>query len=125
MLRQYWLVGAMYGGNEDMYDTFIDRGYWEMGYIDKEKPEYAERRAQIQEGDRIAIKAMLGQGSSEIRIRAIGIVKEVDGEDGRVYVAWKRKGMRRKVPSKGCYGTIHGPYSLKNEREWIGDVFRL
>ena len=124
MPRQYWVVGATWG-DDDMYNTFVDRGYWEMGYSDKQKPDYAELRAQIQEGDRVAIKTMLGQGSPEIRIRAIGIVKEVDGDDGRVYVDWVRRGMRRKVSSKGCYGTIHGPYLVVNDKEWLGDVFRI
>jgi len=124
MAKKYWVVGATWG-EDDMYGTFIDRGYWEMGYDEKEKPEYAELRAQITEGDRIAIKSMLGQGSSDIKIRAIGIVKEIDGDDGRVYVKWLLRGMRRKVPSKGCYRTIHGPYLVKNDSEWIGKVFRI
>ena len=124
MRKQYWLVGASWD-NEDMYGTFIDRGYWEMGYHDKEKPDYASLRLQMRDGDRIAIKAMLGQGSPEIKIRAIGIIKEVDGDDGRVYVEWIIKGMKRKVASKGCYGTIHGPYITSDNREWIGYVFRI
>lgn len=124
MSNQYWLVGANWEG-DDKYGTFIDRGYWEMGYYDKDKPEYAELRSQMQEGDRIAIKSMLGKGASEIKIRAIGIIKEVDGDDGRVYVKWMLKGMKRKVPSKGCYGTIHGPYSSVDDSDWVGQVFRL
>ena len=124
MSRQYWVVGATWG-EDDMRETFIDRGYWQMGYSDGEKPNLAALRAQMQENDRIAIKSMLGQGSPEIRIRAIGIIREVDGADGRVYVNWLRKGMNRIVPSKGCYGTIHGPFTVSNESEWLGQVFRI
>ncbi len=124
MSRQYWVVGAT-RGEDDMRETFIDRGYWQMGYSDGEKPNLAALRAQMQENDRIAIKSMLGQGSPEIRIRAIGIIREVDGADGRVYVNWLRKGMNRIVPSKGCYGTIHGPFTVSNESEWLGQVFRI
>lgn len=124
MAKQYWLVGATWEG-DDLYPTFIDRGYWEMGYHDKDKLDYAELRSKMQEGDRIAIKSMLGQGASNIKIRAIGIIKEVDGDEGRVYVRWILKGLRREVQSKGCYGTIHGPYSGRADSQWVGEVFRI
>jgi hypothetical protein len=123
-VRQYWVVGATWG-SDDLFDTFMDRGYWEIGYSDKQKPDYAAVRAQMQEGDRIAIKTMLGQGSSNIRIRAIGIIKEVDDDEGRVYVDWLLKTVNREVPSKGCYGTIHGPYRVKDDLDWLGQVFRI
>ena len=124
MARKYWVVGATWD-TDDMYGTFVDRGYWEMGYDVKAQPNYAKLRAQFQEGDRIAIKSMLGQGSSQIRIKAIGIIKEIDGDDGRVYVRWVIKGMKRRVPSKGCYKTIHGPFLLNKHEDWIGSVFRI
>jgi len=111
-----------------MYDTFVKRGYWEMGYSDKDQPGLAEMRRQMKKNDRIAIKSMLGQGSPNIRIKAIGKIKEVDGEDGRVYVQWISKGMDRIVESKGCYGTIHGPYHSEHTEEydeWVGKVFRI
>jgi hypothetical protein len=139
---QYWVVGAMLGGHArgDMYETFVKRGYWDYGYpddygspnhahgfpdhtqYDKEHPDEAARRNQIQAGDRIAIKAMLGQGAKEIRIRAIGIVKDNDFIEGRVYVDWLLKDMERNVPSGGCFGTIHGPFAPDS---WIGEVFRI
>ena len=68
---------------------------------------------------------MLGQGSPNIRIKAIGKIKEVDGEDGRVYVQWISKGMDRIVESKGCYKAIHVPYNSENYDEWVGKVFRI
>jgi hypothetical protein len=97
---QYWVVGAMLAANAagDMYEIFVKRGYWDYGYdpdycnsgnpnhaqYDKEYPGEAALRNQIKAGDRIAIKAMLGQGSKEIRIRAIGIVKENDKLERRL-----------------------------------------
>ena len=30
MGKNYWVVGANWAG-DDMYDTFVKRGYWEMG----------------------------------------------------------------------------------------------
>jgi hypothetical protein len=125
MRKKYWLLGATYEGKDDMYEMFIKRGCWQMFYDDKEKPDYASLRAKIREGDRVAIKAMLGQGSPKISIRALGIVKANDGDEGRLYVNWLRTGMNRKVPSRGCYKTIHGPYTVDDCREWLGDVFRI
>ncbi len=124
MAKNYWVVGANWSG-DDMYTTFIDRGYWEMGYDDKQQPNYAERRKGMKKGDRIAIKSMLGQGSPNIRIRAIGRIKEIDDDDGRVYVNWTLRRMNREVPSKGCYGTIHGPFTSKGDSDWVGKVFRI
>jgi hypothetical protein len=131
--------GAMLGGHAlgDMYETFVKRGYWDYGYpdpythgfpehaqYDKEHPREAALRNQIRKGDRIAIKAMLGQGAKEIRIRAIGIVKDNDQLEGRVYVNWllKEKDMERKVPARGCLGIIHGPFAADS---WIGEIFRI
>jgi hypothetical protein len=63
-------------------------------------------RDQIQPGDRIAINKMLGQGSPNIAIKAIGEVKEIDEDDKRVYISWFVKGMSREVPSRGAYASI-------------------
>ena len=62
-------------------------------------------------GDRIAIKRMLGQGSPNIAIRALGVIKEIDDEhqeNKRVYVDWFVKDLEREVPGNGCFAAIHG-----------------
>ena len=130
--------GAMLGGHAlgDMYETFVKRGYWDYGYpdpyahgfpehaqYDKEHPDDATRKNQIRKGDRIAIKAMLGHGAKEIRIRAIGIVKDNDQLEGRVHVDWLLTGLERKVPAGGLFATIHGPYAADDS--WIGEIFRI
>ena len=77
-MAKYWVVGAMYGGNNDQAPKFIRRGYWVLGWSDADAPDQAKRRDQISVGDRIAIKRMMGQGSTEIRVTALGVVTEVD-----------------------------------------------
>lgn len=114
--RQYFLVGA----KVDCYPEFISKGIWEMYYGSGQMPKYDERLKQIQPGDRIAIKTMAGRGSEDIYIKAIGVVKHIQGT--LVVVDWKLTGLNRKVESKGCYGTIHGPYLKDN---WIRKVFSL
>lgn len=83
----------------------------------------AKLREQIQPGDRIAIKQMLGKSSSSIMIKALGIVTEVDKEDKRVYVNWVIRGLTRKVKNNGCLQSIHGPFS--EDDEWVKEVFHI
>ncbi|MBL0011040.1 MAG: hypothetical protein IPP22_08685 [Nitrosomonas sp.] len=122
-MSQYWVVGAMFGGHDDQSETFIRRGYWFLGWEDKDQPSQAALRDQIKIGDRIAIKRMLGQGATNIEIRALGTVKEIDPEDKRVYIHWAVSGLQRQVPSKGAFKSIHGPFSADDD--WTRLVFQL
>ncbi len=131
-MSNYWVVGAMWGGSDDVLGTFLERGYW---YCWDPKVEYdsstdagnsvksqRDRFLKIRPGDRLAVKKMLGQGSSEIEIRALGIVKAVDHEEWRAYVNWiTDKDFSRKVPIKGCTASVHGPF--QNSDSWVKDVF--
>jgi len=121
---QYFLVGAtayeVDGVKVDCYPSFIESGIWEMYYGSGQIPKYDQRIKQIKIGDRLAIKSMAGRGSEHIYIRAIGIVKHIHAT--LVVVDWKLTELNRKVESKGCYGTIHGPYLKDN---WIRKVFSL
>jgi hypothetical protein len=124
MEPNYWVVGASFeGGQADQFETFFRRGYWFMGWDDDKQPVMAERRNQIRPGDRIAIKKMLGQGSSDIEIRAIGVVTEIDQEEKRVYVRWAARDLDREVPGNGCFATVHGPFEADDE--WTRLVFQL
>jgi hypothetical protein len=123
-MNQYWIVGAMWGGQNDQAPTFIRRGYWFLGWSDEDTPpDQARRRDNIRVGDRIAIKRMMGQGSSQIRIIALGIVTEVDAEDQCIYVRWVVTDLDRPVDSHGCFAAIHGPFDAQNS--WIREVFFL
>jgi len=85
-MPNYRLAGAMYGGQDDQTEKFVRRGYWRLGWDDDAQPAMALKRDEIQPGDRIAIKSRLGKGSSNIRIKAIGTVREIDADDKRIYV---------------------------------------
>lgn len=123
----YFLVGATWDG-ESMYESFIKKGIWKSGW-GSEDDQYRPIMELARVGDRIAIKKGLGQGNPEIKIRAIGIIKDIDLDEEycTFYVDWIRVGMNRTVPSKGCYKTIHGPYFRKNREhgEWVNEVFCL
>lgn len=120
--HNYWLVGANWSG-DDQAEAFYRRGYWEIGYSDEEKPEFAAKRDRIEPGDRLAVKAMRGRGADTITIKALGVVKEV--HDGKVYIDWLLTDLDREVESKGCFQTIHGPYGVEREPEWVKDVFHV
>lgn len=120
---QYWVVGAMWGGVDDALDMFLKRGYWYC-WDPKVGPTTEQTKGcfpKIKEGDRIAVKKMLGQGSPEIEIRAIGVVKEIDLEEWRVYVEWLIEDINRRVPIRNFMGSIHGPYSYENS--FVRDIF--
>lgn len=69
---------------------------------------------------------MLGQGASEMDILAIGIVKDVDHDEWRIYIDWKiefGKGERR-APLHDCWASVHGPYQLDEEcGKWVRQIF--
>lgn len=122
-MANYWVVGAMWEGHDDQSEKFIRRGYWFLGWTDTDQPAQAKLRDQMRPGDRIAIKRMLGQGSPNIAIRALGLVKEIDEDDKRVYVDWFVKGLEREVPSRGAYQSIRGPFT--EDDEWVKEVFHI
>lgn len=122
-MTQYWVVGAMWGGQDDQSEKFIRRGYWFLGWDHDEQPAQARLRDQMKPGDRIAIKRMLGRGSPNIAVRALGVITEIDQDDKRVYVDWFVKGLEREVPSRGAYNSIHGPYTADDP--WVKEVFHI
>lgn len=127
---KYWLVGAYWKDpkqNYDMSDLFSREGYWEMGWDDDEKPEFAKLRRQMKTGDRIAIKARGGRGQPHILIKAIGIVGAVDPIAKRVHVDWKLTGLSRKVPAKGKFSTVHKPLSPRRKADQgrIREIFTI
>ncbi|NPA28907.1 MAG: glycyl-tRNA synthetase subunit alpha [Epsilonproteobacteria bacterium] len=139
MNTQYWLVGAMWGGQDDALSMFLKRGYWYCwdknwnidSVTDKGNSikNQQERFKKIKINDRIAVKRLLGKGKSEMSILALGIVKDVDIEEWRIYVDWIiEKIENRKVPVRGCLSSIHGPYFLgenKDDDDWIRQIFCL
>jgi len=121
-MTNYWLVGADWSGDDQAHD-FFERGSWEVGYSDAEKPDYAEKRDSMRRGDRIAVKKGHGSVDSNLTIRALGIVKQVHNRV--VYVDWLVTDLQRTVDGHGAYATIHGPYIGDDHDGLIKDVFCL
>ena len=113
----------MWGGHDDQSDKFIRRGYWFLGWSDADQPAQAKRRDEIRPGDRIAIKRMLGQASPNIEIRALGVVREIDDEDKRVYIDWLVRDLNRQVAARGCFQSIHGPFAESDD--WVKEAFKI
>jgi hypothetical protein len=133
----YWIVGATWGGSEDVLPKFIQRGYWycwdankfenEESYGGNSIKTQQERFELVEPNDRIAVKRLLGQGASEMAILAIGIVKDIDLGEWRIYVDWIATNIQdRKVPLKGCAASIHGPFSKNSgDAAWVNQIFCL
>lgn len=122
---RYWLVGAYWDRQYDMSDVFTHLGYWEMGWDDPDKPDFAELRDGMRRGDRIAIKALGGRGKSYLLIKALGVVEAVDPKERRVYVDWKVSGLSRKVELHGEFSTIREPLSPDEDEERIREIFTI
>lgn len=123
---KYWVVGAMFGGTKDQYDTFLRRRYWycwDPKTTEKIPSDVKARFPQIRRGDRIAVKRLLGRGATDMEIRALGIVTDVDVREWRVYVDWVLPRLTRRIPLHGCAGSLHGPFPADDD--WTRQVFQL
>ena len=120
-MTNYWVVGASWDGKDLQDDRFVREGIWMLGHEDGDQHQLA---SQIQPKDRIAIKRMKGKGHTEIRILHLGIVMGVILDTSNVIctVDWVAKNLNRDVKSRGCFGSIHGPYE---HNTWIQEVFCL
>lgn len=132
----YWVVGAMWRGKSenDVLPNFLKRGYWycwDEKYTPQEEESKGsgnsveaqrERFTKIKISDRIAVKKNLSITNQEIEIRAIGIVKDIDLNEWRVYVDWLPSFKEKRVVNmKGCSASVHGPY--ENDSAWVKEIF--
>ena len=117
----YWIVGANVD-NQDMTDEFVKHGFWFADALGAQ-----QSIAQIQRGDRVAIKRMLGRGATEVAIKALGVVEKVASYAAlgfqMVYVTWIPLVDDRRAPFQGWGAAIHGPYSKADQA--IQNVFSL
>ena len=76
-------------------------------------------------GDRIAIKRLKGEGQTGIKIMHLGIIKGVILETNKVIctVNWVATNLERNIAeSRGCFQSVHGPYS---HDPWVQEIFCL
>ena len=104
-MSNYWVVGATVSG-QDMSNDFITKGFW---FGDQEDVQHVIN--QVVAGDRIAIKSMLGHGSNQVLIKAIGLVTDARGFAATpfkfLYVNWLDvRSEQRKVPFHNFSNTI-------------------
>lgn len=137
-MNNYWVVGSIPAGKveNDALEDFIKRGYWycwdkSTTPLDEESQgsgnsvkNQRERFKNIKEGDRIAIKKIISIPDQKMEIRAIGIVKDIDHGEWRIYVNWLpiiEKSGPRIVDLKGCTASIHGPFQSSDP--WVHEIF--
>jgi hypothetical protein len=120
-MPNYWIVGANVDG-QDMTDSFVKYGFWFADAVGAQKV-----IENIQVGDRLAIKRMIGPSApSEVLLRAVGVVREsakYEALDFRMlHVNWIRIDDRR-IPNQGFMGALHGPYTTEEAKNLKGDIF--
>lgn len=129
----YWLVGATWE-DTDMFDGFFGGDFWALGWNDdnaetRKAKKLFELAKQIQADDRIAIKRLNGKGQPDIRILAIGIVKNVIYNNHSVIcgVRWGNLAkMDRRVDMHGAVSAITGPFRMGGaDDDWLRRIFAL
>ena len=123
--KNYWVVGATYYDEGSQYKRFVEGGFWMLGWEKDDQPYQYELASQIKRGDRIAIKKRNGRGASDITVMAIGTVREVVLDNARIFctVDWCEGINERIVESKGCFASIHGPFTMDDNADWLHKVF--
>lgn len=132
--RQYFIVGASYGGNESQYERFIKDGIWVLGWHKDDDHMQYEAACKMKPGDFIAIKRRNGRGAKTMTILARGVVKSIitdSQEDGRFIcqVHWYDVDVNESVPMhhRGSIATVTGPLFTDDvyETSWLMSVFGL
>jgi len=132
--RQYFVVGASYGGNNPQQERFVRDGIWALGWTKEDHPFQFETCLKMKPGDFIAIKRRNGKGASTITVLARGIIKGIIPEaieNGRFVctVEWFEKDLEEKVPLKhrDTLASAAGPFYLNDEDDyaWLTQVFGL
>ena len=100
--RNYWFVGASWGGTEDKTSELIEQGIWRFWPGPEGKNAYESKIRSMQPGDRIAIKAAYvrkhdlpfdnrDKPVSVMAIKAIGEIVDNPGDGLQVKVDWKER----------------------------------
>lgn len=121
-MPKYWVVGASWGGSDHQDQSFVEKGIWILGW---DKGHQQVKAAGMQAGDRIAIKRMKGKGQTGIKILHIGVIRGVILEANIIVctVDWVATNLDRDITeSKGCFGSIHGPFE---HDPWVEKIFCL
>lgn len=128
--QNYWVVGATWDGVDHQDKAFIENKIWVLGYKEKDNEKQYQKAKKIKKNDRIAIKRMMGKGSTDIKILHTGIVEGVVDYGNLVIcvVNWIVKEKNIEVESKGAFASIHGPYKQGEDKDtdvWLSKIFSL
>lgn len=130
--RQYYVVGASYGGNESQLERFIEHGIWALGWNGDDAPAQYAPLMEMKRGDFIAVKRMNGRGASDVTILARGVVRGVitEAKEEKRFVCtvdWFETNVDKVVPAKhrGIFQSVAGPFVLDDDRDWLINVFDL
>lgn len=116
-MEQYWVIEAKWGKKESVRDKLLSRGYWYLGYDENVKNQFDQKKRQIQTGDKIAVKDFSQNGNDNPKLKAIGIVKEIDTNKRIICVDWILEEVKRENFGQGEFNSLEGPFFEKED--WV------
>lgn len=122
-MPQYWVLGASWEKNQQKKDILISRGYWYLGCSQKEKDLIVENHNQIRVGDKIAVKDTSSSDLQNGKIKAIGIVKEIDEHHKTICIDWILEEVKRENFGQGSINSLEGPFFEKED--WVIELLDL
>ncbi|GET35185.1 hypothetical protein PbJCM13498_40480 [Prolixibacter bellariivorans] len=97
---KFYLVGAYWSGN-DQTDRFIKEGIWEKGHEDES---YSEIINSIRANDVLIIKSTYySNGTSYLKVKAVGVVSENKRDGTTIEVEWKITGLWEDFENLGFF----------------------
>jgi hypothetical protein len=105
----YWVAGTDRHGT-NMYNDYVTKEYWQLNIDGLKDHRMQNRFGQMRVNDRIALKSNMGRTRGAIKIKALGIITNIDMVERKVTVKWILTDMDRVIDNNGCLARLHGPY---------------
>ncbi len=118
-MSKYWVVEASWGKTECNHDRVLSRGYWYITCTKEEMIKFTNQKEPIQIGDKIAVRDK-NATSSMIKIKAIGVVKEINLETNTIGIEWLLEEVKRNNVGQGCIESLTGPFFEKED--WVNTL---
>ena len=117
-MEQYWVIEAKWGNPKgDINDKILSRGYWYLNYTESIKTLFENEKMIMQSGDKIAVKECSNDSENNPKIKAIGIIKEIDESKKVICVDWILEEVKRENFGQGECNSLQGPFFEKED--WV------
>lgn len=116
-MAQYWVIEAEWGEKKELKDKILSRGYWYLGENQNISELFDEKKDVMQKGDKIAVKDNTVKDENNSKLKAIGIIKEIDEDKRIISVEWLLEEVKRETFGQGEFKSLEGPFFEKED--WV------